>query len=128
MPPVAGTTRAGDADRSSRPRRSIGRRLAAELIAPELRDTPEPDQLYRAEQFLEQEEVDSGIVVSRSAKVEFWHLTFQEHLAARAIAGLPDAAQQQLLLQNRTIYEPEWREVVLLYGGLLGSKQGLEKV
>jgi formylglycine-generating enzyme required for sulfatase activity len=33
-----------------------------------------------------------------------------------------------MLLRNGTIYEPEWREVVLLYAGLLGSKQGLEKV
>jgi formylglycine-generating enzyme required for sulfatase activity len=108
--------------------RQIGRRRAAELIAPELRDTREEDRLSRAGQFLEQEEVDSGIVVSRSAKVEFWHLTFQEHLAARALAGLPDSAQQDLLLRQGAIYEPEWREVVLLYAGLLGSKQGPEKV
>ena len=78
--------------------RQIGRRRAAELIAPELRDTRDEDRLRRAGEFLEQEEVDSGIVVSRSAKVEFWHLTFQEHLAARALAGLPDSAQQELLL------------------------------
>jgi hypothetical protein len=108
--------------------RQIGRRRAAELIAPELRDTRDEDRLMRAGEFLEQEEVDSGIVVSRSAKVEFWHLTFQEHLAARALAGLPDSAQHELLLGKRAIYEPEWREVVMLYAGLLGSKQGPEKV
>jgi formylglycine-generating enzyme required for sulfatase activity len=108
--------------------RQIGKRHAAEFIAPELRETRETERLRRAGQFLEREEVDSGIVVSRSARVEFWHLTFQEHLAARSIAGTPDSAQQELLLRNHTIYKPEWREVVLLYAGLLGSKQGLEKV
>jgi hypothetical protein len=108
--------------------RQVGSRRAAELIAPELRDTAEAERLRRAEEFLDKEEVDSGIVVRRSAKVEFWHLTFQEHLAARTIAGLPDSAQQELLLRNGTIYKPEWREVVLLYAGLLGWKQGLEKV
>ena len=46
----------------------------------------------RAQEFLEQEEVDSGmvdsgIVVSRGSEVRFSHLTFQEYLAARAIAG-----------------------------------------
>ena len=72
--------------------------------------------------------MDSGIVVSRAAKVEFWHLTFQEHLAARAIAGLPDTDQQRLLLSGAAVYQPEWRAVVLLYTGLLASKQGLDKV
>lgn len=108
--------------------RQIGTRHAAELIAPHLRDIPEEERLRRAEWFLQQEELDSGIVVSRSAKVEFWHLTFQEHLAARAIAGLPDAAQQELLIQGKRLYKPEWREALLLYAGLLSSKQGPEKV
>ena len=31
-------------------------------------------------------------------------------------------------MRKRAIYEPEWREVVMLYAGLLGSKQGPEKV
>ena len=41
--------------------------------------------------------------------------------------GLSDAAQQQLLLTESTIYKPEWREVVLLLGGVL-YRQGLEKI
>jgi hypothetical protein len=51
--------------------RQIGKRAAAELIAPELRNTIEVDRLGRAEEFIEQEETDSGIIVSRSAMVEF---------------------------------------------------------
>ncbi len=108
--------------------KQIGKRLAAELIAPQLRDTPEEERIGRAERFLEQEEVDSGIVVSRGSKLEFWHLTFQEHLAARAMAGLTDAAQQKLLFQGGSLYQPELREALLLYAGVLASKQGPEKV
>ena len=49
------------------------------------------------------------------------HLTFQEYLAALEIAGWEDAAQHELLLGGDPprIYRPEWREAVLLYGGLL---------
>jgi formylglycine-generating enzyme required for sulfatase activity len=108
--------------------KQIGKRWAAELIVPQLRDTPEPERIRRAERFLEQEEVDSGIVVSRGSKLEFWHLTFQEHLAARAMAGLTEAAQQQLLFDAGNLYKPEWREALLLYAGLLASKQGPEKL
>ncbi len=108
--------------------RQIGKRRAAELIAPQLRDTPAAERIGRAERFLEQEEVDSGIVVSRGPRLEFWHLTFQEHLAGRAMAELTDAAQQKLLFKGDTLYRPEWRETLLLFGGLLSSKQGLDKV
>ncbi len=66
--------------------------------------------------------------MARDSKLEFWHLTFQEHLAARAIAGLPDDVQQQILLGGTNLYRPEWRETLLLYAGLLASKQGREKV
>jgi formylglycine-generating enzyme required for sulfatase activity/3',5'-cyclic AMP phosphodiesterase CpdA len=73
-----------------------------------------------AEQFLRSEQADSGIVVSRGKELAFWHLTFQEYLAALEIAGWEDAAQYELLLGDRPkIYEPEWQETVLLYGGLL---------
>ena len=41
------------------------------------------EQIERASAFLDDEELDSGIVVRRGADIRFWHLTFQEHLAAR---------------------------------------------
>jgi hypothetical protein len=106
----------------------VGRRRGAELIAPQFRDVPAPDQIAAAEHFLEEEEVDSGIIVSRGATLEHWHLTFQEHLAARSLAGLPDAAQQKLLFELGNLYKSEWRESVLLFAGLLASKQGPEKL
>ncbi len=77
--------------------------------------------------FIEQEEVDSGIIVSRGSDVRFWHLTFQEHLAARRIAGMTDSDQHELLLGGDRIYRPEWREVVLLLAGVL-IRQGRAKV
>ena len=73
-----------------------------------------------AERFLRAEQADSGIVVSRGKDIAYWHLTFQEYLAALEIAGWEDADQFKLLLDcDPKIYKPEWRETALLYGGLL---------
>jgi formylglycine-generating enzyme required for sulfatase activity len=81
-----------------------------------------------AERFLRAEQADSGIVVSRGPEIAYWHLTFQEYLAALEIAGWEDKDQYKLLLgRNAKIYRPEWRETVLLYGGLL-FKAGAPKV
>jgi formylglycine-generating enzyme required for sulfatase activity len=73
-----------------------------------------------AERFLRAEQLDSGIVVSRGREIAYWHLTFQEYLAALEINGWADADQHELLLSgDAKIHRPEWRETVLLYGGLL---------
>jgi len=81
-----------------------------------------------AERFLRAEQADSGIVVSRGPDIAYWHLTFQEYLAALEIAGWEDSDQYKLLLgKSPKIYQPEWRETVLLYGGLL-YKAGPPKV
>jgi len=73
-----------------------------------------------AERFLRAEQADSGIVVSRGNEIAYWHLTFQEYLAALEIAGWEDADQYELLLAgNPKAYLPEWRETMLLYAGLL---------
>jgi formylglycine-generating enzyme required for sulfatase activity len=73
-----------------------------------------------AERFLRAEQTDSGIVVSRGRDIAYWHLTFQEYLAALEIAGWEDADQHRLLLGGEPkIYRPEWCETALLYGGLL---------
>jgi hypothetical protein len=105
----------------------VAKGWAADVLTPHFREVPEPERLPRAQDFLEQEEVDSGIIVSRASDVAFRHLTFQEYLAAKAVAGMKDAAQQELLLAGGTVYKPEWREVVQLLGGVL-YRQGLEKV
>jgi formylglycine-generating enzyme required for sulfatase activity len=103
----------------------VERGRAAELLAPEFRDS---EPIRQARQFLDEEEVDSGIVVSRGAEVRFWHLTFQEFLAARALAGLAEADQLKALFEQDRLYRPEWREVLLLLAGTLLVKQGRAKV
>jgi formylglycine-generating enzyme required for sulfatase activity len=106
----------------------VGRGTAAGIIAPQFREVDDPDhRLARARAFLEAEEVDSGIFVSRGPDLRFWHLTLQEFLAARTIAGLTDASQHRLLFEQDRIYSPEWDEVMLLLGGTLIG-QGTDKV
>jgi hypothetical protein len=78
--------------------------------------------------FLEQEEVDSGIIVSRGTELRFWHLTFQEYLAARAVGGMEEPEQRALLLDGDAIYRAEWREMALLLAGVLCGRQGPGKV
>jgi formylglycine-generating enzyme required for sulfatase activity len=103
-------------------------RWAAEQIAGAFGDPDERASVDQGERFLAEEEIDSGIVVARGHDVRFWHLTFQEYLAARAIGGRGEAAQRALLLDgSRRFYVPEWREVVLLLGGVLYT-QGRAKV
>ncbi len=103
----------------------VPRRWAAEAIAPAWRESPESERIAAAEKFLEEEEKDSGIVVRRGSEIRFWHLTFQEYLAARALAGLTDEKQHERVQQR--LYEPEWREAVLLLAGFLHGL-GIDRV
>jgi len=109
----------------------VRRRWAAEQIAGEWREGSKRDRIDAAERFLAEEEVDSGIVVGRGDDIRFWHLTFQEFLAARAIAARPEPQAKRILLtpvDDPKLYLPSWREVVLLLTGVLHSKQGHRKV
>ncbi len=103
----------------------VPRHWAAQQIAPECRSVPEKDRGTWAERFLEQEELDSGIVMRRGDELRFWHLTFQEYLAARAAASRKDDEQERLLMtagkdgDQLRIFDSEWREMVLLLAGVL---------
>jgi formylglycine-generating enzyme required for sulfatase activity len=81
----------------------------------------------QAERFLREEMVDSGIIVERELRLEFWHLSFQEYLAAYEIGGLTEEALQKLLFDDDRVYRPEWREVMLLLAGVL-HKQGKSRI
>jgi formylglycine-generating enzyme required for sulfatase activity/predicted phosphodiesterase len=110
----------------------VTRRWAAERIAHRFGAGADGEPVDRAEGFLADEEVDSGIIVRRGHQLRFWHLTFQEYLAAQALAGRPDGERaEQLLGLGRDpvppLYRPEWRECVLLLGGVL-YLQGEDKV
>jgi formylglycine-generating enzyme required for sulfatase activity len=105
----------------------IARYAAARVIAPGLREVPPDEQHAAAERFLIDEELDSGIVMSRGDDVRFWHLTFQEYLTARALAACSDHDQRDRLFVQPKLYQNEWREVVLLMAGVL-CHQGFERV
>ncbi len=103
-------------------KRQAGKGWAADQLKSEFSSRRE------AEQFLDKEQTDSGIVVSRGAEVQFWHLTFLEYLAARRIAALPDVVLHSIVISGGNLYKPEWREVMRLLGGVLMSRQGRERV
>jgi formylglycine-generating enzyme required for sulfatase activity len=66
----------------------------------------------------------SGLLIERGAGVYgFAHLTFQEYLAARALADRADA----LGFTVKVLPDPWWREVILLEAGYLGG-QGKRRV
>ena len=81
-----------------------------------------------AETFIAEEEIDSGVISSSGRNVRFWHLTFQEYLSARAIAGQSETQQLETFTKDRRLYQPEWRETALLFAGVLyeQSKQKLD--
>ncbi|MBN1347716.1 MAG: SUMF1/EgtB/PvdO family nonheme iron enzyme [Phycisphaerae bacterium] len=105
----------------------VRRHWAAKAISSGFRGMGADERVAAAEEFLREEEHDSGIVVGRGEHdVRFWHLTFQEFLAARALAAR-DKDRAEWLLKTDKIHRPEWREVVLLLGGVLHGK-GIEPV
>lgn len=71
-----------------------------------------------AHDFLNQEQLDSGIVVSRTPRtIEFVHLTFQEYLAARELAdNRSESEQREILFRGSFRYTVEWREFLRLLG------------
>ena len=102
----------------------VAKRWAAEAVASEWPDRTAKKRLTSAAQFLDDEELDSGIIVGRGGDVRFWHLTFQEYLAAKALAGRPDTELQRIVFGESRLYHPEWREVMLLLAGVLHQHQG----
>jgi hypothetical protein len=106
----------------------VPRRWAAEKLGPEMGEADSPQAIRVAERFLEQEEVDSGIVISRGHDLRFWHLSFQEFLAARGVAARLDKVQREMLLGvPGRLFSPEWRETILLFFGVL-HRHGARKV
>ena len=74
--------------------------------------------------FLEVINERSGILVERGTGIYgFAHLTFQEYLAARALADRADALEFSI----QKLADPWWREVILLQAGYL-STQGRRRV
>ncbi len=70
-------------------------------------------------QFLEHAQIESGIVTLQSGEIAFWHRSFQEYLAARTMADLPDA--QIPLLARKMLYSAEGPEVLRLAAGCMAE-------
>jgi hypothetical protein len=70
---------------------------------------------------------DSGIISSAGSDLKFWHLSFQEYLAAREIASLGEKQQIERVVESGKLYQPEWRETMRLLGGVL-RQQGEAKI
>lgn len=95
---------------------------ATRALAKELGAGDEHQRIEAATEFLDTEETNSGIIVNRGSNVRFWHLTFQEYLAAEALSRR-DTQREQVLFGSKDVpgklYLPEWRETVLLLAGVL---------
>ena len=104
----------------------VPRRYAADVLAPQWRELAEDQRLDAADRFLADEEVDSGIIVGRGDQLRFWHLTFQEYLAARGLAAIDDQRRRMTECKDK-LYSTQWREAILLLAGVL-YRQGVERV
>src|SRR5580658_165454 len=100
----------------------IGQRSAAEFLAGAFGGSAEAN-----EELLERETQDSGIVSSVGPDLKFWHLSFQEYLAARELASLTETQQIERVVASGKLYRGEWRETMRLLGGLL-RQQGEAKI
>ena len=100
----------------------VSKRSAVELSAEEFGDSLEAN-----EELLEKETHDSGIIVSVGNDLKFWHLSFQEYLAARELGSLSDKQQIERVVGSGKLYHPEWRETMRLLGGVL-RQQGEAKI
>jgi GUN4-like len=76
-----------------------------------------------AVEFLDQVVQVSELLIEQEDEYEFAHLSFQEYLAAAEIVRL----QQESLLYER-LEEDWWKQVILLYGGLVNPGRLIEEM
>lgn len=82
--------------------------------------TPKADSPAPMRQFLERVQTDSGMITLRGGEIVFWHRSFQEYLAARTMADLPDAKIPPRA--RRLLYAAEGREVLPLVAASMAEK------
>ena len=76
-----------------------------------------------AVEFLDQVVQVSELLIEQEDEFEFAHLSFQEYLAAAEIARL----QQESLLYEK-LGEDWWKQVILLYAGMVNPSRLIEKM
>ncbi len=88
--------------------------------------TAKNEALAPMRSFLEKAQVDSGIVTLRGGELVFWHRSFQEYLAARTLAELPDASLS--IRARKILYSEPGREVLPLVAARMaeGGKERLK--
>jgi serine phosphatase RsbU (regulator of sigma subunit) len=97
---------------------AISPHAAAVALQASLGGESEEARYRAAEEFLRDEETNTGILIAREGLLRFWHLTFQEYLAAHVLA-VRTRERHRLLFDERRLYLPDWRRTVLLLGGIL---------
>ena len=118
MRKLAFTMHSGQQDK----RTSMARFEASRVLASEFRaeEDDEAGQMHAAEEFLKNEEINSGIIVHDGTHLRFWHQTFQEFLVAFKLAYEPQTCELLLFTQAK-LHSSDWRETVLLLAGLLAK-------
>jgi HEAT repeat protein len=94
--------------------RHAPRREMEHLIAEALPGMGQPPE--RARELLEWLERRSGLIAD-GERPTFAHLAFQEYFAAQAILG--DEGKVARLLKSDRLFSDWWREVILLYAGMV---------
>ena len=105
------------------------RAWAADALAGPFRDelgVSAPNEFRRRGlRFLEHEMLDSGVIERiGDGQLRFWHLTFQEHYAGRALAELGDGdegADQWWPAVRDHLCDPQWFEVLDHFAGELAD-------
>jgi len=105
-------------------RNRVGMLWAAERIAKHFGQSVD-----EALAFLGREETETGVLVRHGeGDLAFWHLSFQEYLAAKEIAGKTDRMENGWWSKIRdSLDKPEWREVLVLVPACL-NRLGSERV
>ncbi|MFH2001058.1 MAG: SUMF1/EgtB/PvdO family nonheme iron enzyme, partial [Planctomycetota bacterium] len=114
-----------------------GARLVEPLVErdyPELTTSQDRRELGR--RWLRFECLGSGIVEELAGnRIQFWHLTFQEYLAALQLAWLkddpgesPDSGENWWPIVKGILHNPQWRETVDLLPGCLLDEGGEGRV
>jgi hypothetical protein len=66
--------------------------------------------------------VTGPLLVKRGSDISFSHFSFQEYLAAAAIAGLTDADQSAVLFERpERLYDPAWLDTIRFLAGILSD-------
>lgn len=101
-----------------------GRQRAVNLAG--AAEAVEEDPASEFAEFLEREQVDSGIVVGRGTNIEFRHLQFQEYLAARSLLMRRESDITGEVARQERLADPEWRQTLRLFFGRLVLANGQE--